>query len=267
MARAARDSQALKLSGLTEALANPESVNELLRVMVHTILAEQGAKAAILVQVRNETTLEVVDSYGYEDSAVVSGVAWDLWGQTALASAIRSGVILSYKDRAAYLKDYPGNAHWNLPGDGFVAVPIWRRGYPFAGLGVSLDVNDMAEGVTLDSAIWPTLRSVLEISLAAPIWVAELDPNAHSAMVESPRAGSMTLLAEELTDRQLEVLAAMAEGMTNRQIAGALHVSESTIGKETVAIYSFLDVHTRAEAVTHAIALKLIAPPQNASHV
>jgi DNA-binding NarL/FixJ family response regulator len=145
-----------------------------------------------------------------------------------------------------------------------VAVPIWRRGYPFAGLGVSLDVNDMAEGVTLDSATWSTLRSVLEISLAAPIWVTELDPNAQSAMVDGPRTSSMTVVAEDLTDRQLEVLTAMAEGMTNRQIAGALHVSESTVGKETVAIYSYLGVHARTEAVTHAIALKLIAPPQNA---
>jgi DNA-binding CsgD family transcriptional regulator len=267
MARTARDNQSLKLSELTEALANPESVNELLRVLVHTILTDYGAKAAILVQVRNESTLEVVDAYGYENSAVVADGASDLWGNTALASAIRNGVIETYRDRAAYLKDYPGNAGLNLPGDGYVAVPIWRRGYPFAGLGVSLDVTDMADGLTLESPAWATLRSVLEISLAAPIWVAELDPNAHSAMVDEPRTSSMTVVADELTERQLEVLSAMAEGMTNRQIAGALHVSESTIGKETVAIYAFLGVHSRAEAVTHAIALQLIAPPQNAPQV
>lgn len=55
--------------------------------------------------------------------------------------------------------------------------------------------------------------------------------------------------SKDLTSRQLRVLALMAKGMTNGQIARVLAFSESTVRQETMAIYRTLQVKGRAEAV------------------
>ena len=54
---------------------------------------------------------------------------------------------------------------------------------------------------------------------------------------------------DRLTARQLQVLGYMADGKTNSQIARLLKFSESTIRQETMAIYRFLQVPGRREAV------------------
>ena len=67
---------------------------------------------------------------------------------------------------------------------------------------------------------------------------------------EAPDSGTAPAPAtKDLTSRQLRVLALMAKGMTNGQIARVLAFSESTIRQETMAIYRTLQVKGRAEAV------------------
>jgi DNA-binding NarL/FixJ family response regulator len=52
-----------------------------------------------------------------------------------------------------------------------------------------------------------------------------------------------------LTARQRTILAYMAEGMTNRQIAARIAFSQSTVRLESMAIYRYFGVHSRGEAV------------------
>jgi len=56
----------------------------------------------------------------------------------------------------------------------------------------------------------------------------------------------------ELSARQLLVVDALADGLTNRQIAVRIAYSESTVRMETMAIYRHLGVGSRAEAVVQA---------------
>lgn len=65
---------------------------------------------------------------------------------------------------------------------------------------------------------------------------------------------------EPLTDRQFEVLMAMAMGKTNLQISREQNLSESAIKQETVKIYRSLGVKTRQQAVGKAKALGLLPP-------
>jgi DNA-binding CsgD family transcriptional regulator len=51
-----------------------------------------------------------------------------------------------------------------------------------------------------------------------------------------------------LTSRQVEVLALLAQGLRNRQIAERLHLSPKTVDHHVGAILRKLDVHTRGEA-------------------
>jgi PAS domain S-box-containing protein len=56
----------------------------------------------------------------------------------------------------------------------------------------------------------------------------------------------------DLTKREREVLALIAEGLSDKAIASRLHLSPRTIRNHAASIYSKLDVHTRAEAMVWA---------------
>ena len=71
-------------------------------------------------------------------------------------------------------------------------------------------------------------------SVLAPVAVATLMGRRH---------------AEELTAREVEVLAGIADGGTNRTVAQALVISEATVKTHLLHIYSKLGVRDRAAAV------------------
>lgn len=62
---------------------------------------------------------------------------------------------------------------------------------------------------------------------------------------------------EELTPQELAVLAHVAHGMTNRQIAGKLYLGEGTVRNYVSSILSKLNVHNRAEAAAYATQHKI----------
>ena len=55
-----------------------------------------------------------------------------------------------------------------------------------------------------------------------------------------------------LSGRELEILRLLSEGLTNREIAGRLHLSENTVKGHAKEIFDKLDVHNRVEAVMRA---------------
>jgi LuxR family maltose regulon positive regulatory protein len=65
-------------------------------------------------------------------------------------------------------------------------------------------------------------------------------------------------LADPLTDREVEVLLLLVEGLSNKQIAGRLVVAPSTIKQHLKNIYSKLDVHNRTQAVARAQELEIL---------
>lgn len=61
-----------------------------------------------------------------------------------------------------------------------------------------------------------------------------------------------------LTDRELEVLRLVAQGMSNRAIAGELFISENTVKNHVRNILEKLHLHSRMEAVVYAVREKLL---------
>jgi DNA-binding NarL/FixJ family response regulator len=61
-----------------------------------------------------------------------------------------------------------------------------------------------------------------------------------------------------LTQRQLEILRLIASGVTNRNIAEKLYLSEATIKRETSTIFSKLGAIDRTQAVSEAYAKNLL---------
>ncbi len=69
------------------------------------------------------------------------------------------------------------------------------------------------------------------------------------------------LPAKTLTEREIELLQLVANGMPNKAIAQTLSVSENTVKYHMKNIMQKLNVQNRTEAVTHAIHAELLDPP------
>ena len=80
-------------------------------------------------------------------------------------------------------------------------------------------------------------------------WVAE------AVSLSPPLAET---LLDPLTERELEVLRVLAEGLSNKEIAGRLVVAPSTVKQHLKSIYSKLDVHSRMQAVARGRELELL---------
>jgi DNA-binding CsgD family transcriptional regulator len=61
-----------------------------------------------------------------------------------------------------------------------------------------------------------------------------------------------------LTNREVEVVALIAAGRSNRQIASALGISERTVARHVSNIFTRLDVSSRAAATAYALKHGLI---------
>jgi DNA-binding NarL/FixJ family response regulator len=72
-----------------------------------------------------------------------------------------------------------------------------------------------------------------------------LDPSVVGQLVGRPRRGRDPL--EELTDREREVLALMAEGRTNRAIAEELVITEHTVEKHVTNVMGKLQIPASAD--------------------
>jgi LuxR family maltose regulon positive regulatory protein len=67
-----------------------------------------------------------------------------------------------------------------------------------------------------------------------------------------------TGLVDPLTDRELEVLQLLGEGLSNKDIAGRLIVAPSTVKQHLKNLYGKLDVHSRTQAVARGRELSLL---------
>ncbi len=77
---------------------------------------------------------------------------------------------------------------------------------------------------------------------------------AEKSLKQTPSLG----LVEPLSEREIEVLELIAEGLTNQEIANRLYLSLNTVKVHTRNIYGKLDSHHRVQAVTRARALGII---------
>jgi DNA-binding NarL/FixJ family response regulator len=92
--------------------------------------------------------------------------------------------------------------------------------------------------------------------LVAAVRAAAFDPASENAVVGMPR--SMLEGTEEgvdgiLSGREFEILLLAARGLSNRQIASSLHVSEGTVKRHLANVYPKMGVGSRGEAAKEAL--------------
>ncbi len=112
----------------------------------------------------------------------------------------------------------------------------------------------------------PSVRPALEAALAGTLSAPVRTFVREQLLAGLPRGERHTFdLTSELglTDRELGLLGHLAKGLTNRQLARRLFVSENTVKTHLKHIYAKLDVSSRTAAVERARALGILRPPES----
>jgi DNA-binding NarL/FixJ family response regulator len=122
---------------------------------------------------------------------------------------------------------------------------------------VAAIVSAGADGVALRGAVVDDLvEAVTEVG-AGHRYVATTLSAGLLGQLESVAAPAAD--DELLTYREREVLALLASGSTNREIAAALSVTLATVKSHLVHVYAKLEVGNRQEALSRAVGLGLLA--------
>jgi DNA-binding NarL/FixJ family response regulator len=85
-----------------------------------------------------------------------------------------------------------------------------------------------------------------------------LDAAVRDALAPAQTAARGSALTEPLTERERQVLAMLANGLSNRRIAERLAISENTVKAHVAAILAKFGATTRTEAVTIGVRLGLV---------
>jgi len=86
----------------------------------------------------------------------------------------------------------------------------------------------------------------------------DLFPSTQAAAGETPVPAGRAALVEPLSERELEILALIRDGCSNRDIARRLSITLHTVKKHTSNIYGKLGVKSRTQAVAVARELNLL---------
>ena len=78
---------------------------------------------------------------------------------------------------------------------------------------------------------------------------------------QDPRARPSGVPYDELTQRELQVLQLAANGLSNKELAGKLVISEKTVKNHTANIFSKLQVNDRTQAILYGLHRGLITMP------
>jgi NarL family two-component system response regulator LiaR len=148
--------------------------------------------------------------------------------------------------------------------DGATATRLIRQRFPHVQVIAltSFKEGDLVKQALEAGAIGYLLKDVSAEELVHAIRAAHagrvtLSPEAAQALVDTTQRP----LAQDpnLTERELEVLKLMVEGLNNTQIAGKLMVSPSTVKSHVSNILSKLGVASRTEAVTLALRTHIVS--------
>ena len=122
-----------------------------------------------------------------------------------------------------------------------------------------------AMGVVLKENAADVLLKAIEKVYRGEAWLDRLTLGNLIFQLSSQEKDSVdprTKKIASLTEREREVIALIAEGLKNRQIAERLFISPTTVTHHLSSIYSKLGVTDRLELVVYAFANKLAKMPE-----
>ena len=122
--------------------------------------------------------------------------------------------------------------------DLFAAIKAGARGYLLKNL-ESIELRGMLEAVARgEAAVTPAIAARMLTELARP---------------DAPAADPGRRDPDRLTDRELDVLRLIVDGLRNKEVAGELGISENTVKFHLRNILDKLHAQSRAEMVARAV--------------
>lgn len=146
---------------------------------------------------------------------------------------------------------------------GLVAIPIIRERFPdveIIALTSVLDNGSVVRAVRA-GAIGYLLKDTQSDELIRSIKAAsegqvQLSPQAAEMLVQEVRTPDSP---EKLSERETDVLRLIAEGKSNKEIAGELFLGEKTIKTHVSNILSKLGLNSRTQAALYAVRIGLVS--------
>lgn len=228
--------------------------------LVTRLMSVHHALAATIGRFGPDGALTILGSYGMPDESLDSYATLSLWDSSPMSDAVISGEPVILLTTAEVDEEYPDFGDDALA----IAAPmaVWPLALPHDSHGtlhLALPSSSAAQALLADGAEVAVLLS-LYLSLAnqpAPrASRIELRPDESDTVDRTTPSGTRS--TEELTERQSAILARMATGQTNAQIARDIGFSESTVRQETMAIYRYLGATGRHDATRLATERGLI---------
>lgn len=158
----------------------------------------------------------------------------------------------------------------NMPGtNGIEATRIIKREMPSVGV-IALTIHEEEEYVIELVRAGVSGYVLKDIAPAKLVETIRLVANGQSVIdpsITNKIFGEINRLTryrrareewETLTDREMDVLRLMAQGQSNKEIAGALTISEKTVKNHITSIFRKLSVEDRTQAVLFGLKHRLV---------
>jgi two-component system, NarL family, nitrate/nitrite response regulator NarL len=118
-------------------------------------------------------------------------------------------------------------------------------------------LNAGALGYIPKSASPQTVLSALQLVLTGNIYVPPFLAHAEEAASTAKHSATPTEVLNQLTERQVDVLKHVSDGMSNKEISARLGIAEKTVKAHIAAIFKTLNVVNRTQAANAAREMKL----------
>lgn len=166
----------------------------------------------------------------------------------------------------------------NMPGsEGPISIRYFHQRYPHIPVVVVSGeegrshmekvMNYGAMGFISKSSTAAVMLGALNLILSGGVYIPPQMLRQHGALDEKEPATldrrSLNTNEYGLTQRQMQVLAYLAAGLSNKEIAEAIHLAEGTVKIHVAAVYQILRVNNRMEAVRMAEKLGLVGGTSN----
>ena len=206
--------------------AGSDSPTALVPAAVGRLLPEGHVRSWAIITIEDNGGLHRDRAGSADPGLYARAVAW-LWTATSDPGAADDG--------AAYVEAWSSDGR----AEAVACMPLLRDGTVKSLVAVWLIADDM------DTIV----NDVSRLTLIGRLWTGT-HGWARSVGAGGESGGDGT--ADGLTVRQTVILQAMADGLTNAQIARLINFSESTVRVESMGIYRYFGVHSRTDAVRAA---------------